>query len=191
MNTRGRKNLTHIDCSWCVITEKCKTTLIICKSSFWGTTSQDFACKASFKGMRKESHRVSTQFIVITSFLSFCGVLASPLTNPLRADGDISNVIPDYFDRKSFKAYHNSTPHDLRDIPIISYNSPDPDCNVGFKLAWSSTVGSPVYASPIIFPSGTVIIQSKLLILVNFYASLKNHIYCSSCQVLTVKNKFY
>lgn len=107
--------------------------------------------------MRKESRGLLNQIIVLTSFLSFIGVLASPLTNPLRADGDISNVIPDYFDRKSFKAYHNATPHDLKDIPIISYNSPDPDCNVGFKLAWSTSVGSPVYASPIIFPSGIIV----------------------------------
>ena len=78
----------------------------------------------------------------------------SSITNPLRADGDISKVLSDY-DGKTSKAYYNSTPHDLKELPIITYNSPDPDCNVGFRLAWSSTVGSPVYSSPVVFPSGT------------------------------------
>lgn len=96
----------------------------------------------------------STQIIAILSLIFLAEINTSPITNPHRVDGDINNVIPDYFDRKTTKAYHNSTPHDRKDVPIITYNSPDPDCNVGFKLAWSSTVGSPVYASPVIFPSG-------------------------------------
>jgi hypothetical protein len=85
----------------------------------------------------------------------------SSVTNPLRADGDISKVLSDY-DGKASKAYYNSTPHDLKELPIITYNSPDPDCNVGFRLAWSSTVGSPVYSSPVVFPSGTGIVSCEL-----------------------------
>lgn len=81
---------------------------------------------------------------------------SAPITNPHRPNSDITKVIPDYFDSKTAsKSYHNSFPHIRPDVPIIAYNSRDPDCNVGFKLAWSSTVGSPVYAPPVIFPSGT------------------------------------
>lgn len=79
-------------------------------------------------------------------------VEASSITNPLRHDGDISKVVPGYFDVKRKKDYFNMTPNALKDLPFISHNHPDPACNVGFHLAWSTTVGSAVFASPVSFP---------------------------------------
>ena len=107
----------------------------------------------------RSSSTLSISWMKFDVVALFCLVLlkerdASSITNPFRANGDISKVVPDYIDRKISKVYHNSTPHDLRELPIISYNSPDPDCNVGFKLMWTSIVGSPVYSSPVVFPSG-------------------------------------
>ena len=46
------------------------------------------------------------------------------------------------------------TPTALNNIPAISHGQSDPLCNVGFQLAWSTAVGSAVFASPVIFPSG-------------------------------------
>ena len=46
------------------------------------------------------------------------------------------------------------TPTALNNIPAISHGHSDPLCNVGFQLAWSTAVGSAVFASPVIFPSG-------------------------------------
>ena len=80
----------------------------------------------------------------------------SSISNPLKDDADIHKVIPDYYDTKRFKEYHNSTPSDLTDVPVISYNSPDPTCNVGFRLLWSSQVGSSVFGTPVIFPTGEI-----------------------------------
>ena len=102
---------------------------------------------------------------------------ASSITNPFRANGDISKVVPDYIDRKASKVYHNSTPHDLRELPIISYNSPDPDCNVGFKLTWTSTVGSPVYSSPVVFPSGISGICKTFSVYRSVMESLTRNVY--------------
>lgn len=106
--------------------------------------------------MRNNVRLSSTIKIIAVFSLTFIfKIYASPISNPLRADGDITKVIPDYFESKtSTRNFHNSTPHILKEVPIISYNSPDPECNVGFKLAWSANVGSSVYASPVVFPSG-------------------------------------
>ena len=79
---------------------------------------------------------------------------SAPKSIPLKDDANIAEVIPFYNRKVSPKNYFNSTPHARKEVPIISYNSPDPDCNVGFKLAWSSSVASPVYATPVIFPAG-------------------------------------
>ena len=79
-------------------------------------------------------------------------VEASSITNPLRHDGDISKVVPGYFDVKRKKDYFNMTPSAIKDISYISHGHPDPACNVGFHLAWSTTVGSAVFASPVSFP---------------------------------------
>ena len=63
-------------------------------------------------------------------------------------------MVPGYFDIKRKKDYFNMTPTALNNIPAISHGHSDPLCNVGFQLAWSTAVGSAVFASPVIFPSG-------------------------------------
>lgn len=46
--------------------------------------------------------------------------LASPITNPYRANGDITKVIPEYFDTKNrLKNYQNSTPIVLDEVPFL------------------------------------------------------------------------
>jgi hypothetical protein len=98
-------------------------------------------------------------FTTVAAFhIFFSAVKSSSISNPLRENGDIGKVIPDYFDTKRFKDYHNSTPSVLENVPVISYNSPDPACNVGFRLLWSSQVGSSVFGTPVIFPSGWLFI---------------------------------
>ena len=50
-----------------------------------------------------------TSFLVLISVLSVA--VASPVSNPLRPDGSIDNVIPDYFDSKSgTRAFHKGKP---------------------------------------------------------------------------------
>lgn len=131
---------------------------------------------------------------ILTAFclIFLYGVSTSPITNPLRSDSGIADAIPDYFDRKTTKVYHNSTPHARKNVPTISYNSPDPDCNVGFKLAWSSSVGSPVFSSPVIFPSGAVTIFMNLMLkFLNSFFSLLKPVDCNLLQVLMVISKYF
>jgi hypothetical protein len=45
---------------------------------------------------------------IIFSFYAFSN--SSPITNPLKEGGDVSKVIPEYFDTKKFKPYHNHSP---------------------------------------------------------------------------------
>lgn len=92
-------------------------------------------------------------------------VLSSPITNPLRSDEDIGNVLPEYFDSKRTKSFHTFTPNTtitaqeiISNIDALSFSE--------FKLRWSTTVGSPVYSSPVIFPSG---LEGKKQIYVNTF----------------------
>jgi len=79
----------------------------------------------------------------------------SPITNPLFENGDVSKVIPDYFDTKHrSKAYHNNTPLELTSVPEIRFDKDDVSCRVEFRVKWSASVGSSVYAPPSIFPAG-------------------------------------
>jgi hypothetical protein len=87
--------------------------------------------------------------------LVIVNTLASPITNPLKADGDIAKVIPEYFDSKTKKDFHTLFPNgsivaqELVSSPLHSQG------NVEFKLRWATTVGSPIYATPVLFPSST------------------------------------
>ena len=98
----------------------------------------------------------------------------SSISLPLKENGDITKVIPGYYENKQKKEYFNSTPSALRNLPVVSYHSSDPMCNVGFQLSWSSTVGSPVYGNPVIFPSGKIIRSSKRLMRL-IITKLDNH----------------
>ncbi len=84
-------------------------------------------------------------------------VLSSPITNPHGELGDIEKVIPDYFDsKKGNRAYHNSTPAYLIEAKEFSLSHMDKEasCSFDFHLKWTVHVSSPVYATPLIFPSG-------------------------------------
>ena len=76
----------------------------------------------------------------------------SLLSNPLRADGDVTKVIPEYSDVKTFKSYYNMTPENLRNVDVLKANLES--CNVDAHLKWTSVVGSSVYSTPVLFPSG-------------------------------------
>ena len=78
----------------------------------------------------------------------------SPITNPLREDGDISKIVPDYLDVKKFRAYHNSTPIIVHNAPEVHLSSSEASCSIDFRLKWSTSVGSSVFAAPVIFPVG-------------------------------------
>ena len=97
--------------------------------------------------------------IVILVDLAVLGLLvsASPITNPHLEKGDISLIIPDYFDsKKGTRMYHNSTPLSLDEAHefTLSHMDKDASCSLDFHLKWTAHVGSPVYATPLIFPSG-------------------------------------
>jgi hypothetical protein len=80
---------------------------------------------------------------------------ASPVTEPHLPGGDLGKVIPDYFDNKpGRRAYHNSTPDYKVDLHDSTHIDSDATCEIGLKVRWSSDVGGPVYATPVIFPSG-------------------------------------
>lgn len=82
------------------------------------------------------------------------GFLAgSPITNPLRSDEDIGLVIPEHFDSKRTKNYHSLHPNTSIAAQEASF-SIEHSMASEFSLRWSTSVGSPVYATPVIFPSG-------------------------------------
>jgi hypothetical protein len=79
-------------------------------------------------------------------------LISSTLSNPFRADGSLDHIIPEYNDIKRAKAYHNMTPVHRHDV--LELDSQLPSCGVDPKVKWSSVVGSSVYSTPVIFPSG-------------------------------------
>jgi hypothetical protein len=94
--------------------------------------------------------------IVLFLLLSFSHISEqSPITNPFKANGDINDIIPDYFDTKKFRQFHNSTPITRENVPIIRFDSDDPSCNIEFRLHWSTSVGSSIYAPSVLFPAGS------------------------------------
>jgi hypothetical protein len=79
-------------------------------------------------------------------------LISSTLSNPFRADGSLDQLIPEYNEIKKGKAYHNMTP--VRRHDVLELDSQLPSCGVNPKVKWSSVVGSSVYSTPVIFPSG-------------------------------------
>jgi hypothetical protein len=91
-------------------------------------------------------------FITLLVFAGTVFVIyASPITNPLKADGDISKIIPEYFDSKRTKDFYSLSPNISADA-FYTQHRDNLDCMVDFKLRWSAVVGSPVFSSPLIFP---------------------------------------
>lgn len=104
-------------------------------------------------------------------------VLSSPITNPLKPDGDIANVIPDYFDSntKDKKHYHKLSPLNNITVEEIKHKLISKSKNDKFKLLWSTVVGSPIYSAPVIFPNSKT---GKKQIFINTYyeyAEIVNH----------------
>ena len=98
---------------------------------------------------------MATILAFLLAIMTCC--LSSPITNPLLGDENLDKVIPEYFDSKKFRAYHNTTPVFIEDIPFIRQYNIDPLCvskSLELKLRWSTTLGSSVFAHPVIFPSG-------------------------------------
>ena len=88
-----------------------------------------------------------------TSFPLFAS--SAPLSNPLLNDTVVNLVIPQYFDNKRhFRKFHESVPEKLHQIPVITLKHKHPQCSISFKQRWSTSVGSSVYSTPVIFPSG-------------------------------------
>ena len=85
--------------------------------------------------------------LVVVAILDY--VISSSITNPLGADGDVSKVIPKYFDTKGTKAFYESTPTNLTDVKSITTD----ECKVEFRFRWSTNVGSSVFSPPIIYRS--------------------------------------
>ena len=80
---------------------------------------------------------------------------SAPLSNPLLNDTVVHKVIPEYFDNKRhFRKFHESVPEKLHQIPVITLKHKHPQCSISFKQRWSTNVGSSVYSTPVIFPSG-------------------------------------
>lgn len=77
--------------------------------------------------------------------------ILSSISNPLQPNGEISKIIPDYFDNKKTKPYHEFKPINLTNISVVHCNE---SCNVVFRFRWSSSVGSSVFSTPVIFPAG-------------------------------------
>lgn len=95
-------------------------------------------------------------------------VSGSPITNPLKPDGDVGNIIPDYFDSntKDKKHYHNRTPSNNITAEEIKHRLVTKSKSSKFKLLWSTVVGSPIYSTPVIFPNSKT---GKKQIFINTY----------------------
>ena len=93
-----------------------------------------------------------TLLFVFLPFLFITIASSSSITNPFNENGDIDNVIPEHFDhKKSEKSYHRSKPGVLSHVDTIREES---SCGVEFRFRWSTALGSSIFSSPIIFPSG-------------------------------------
>ena len=80
---------------------------------------------------------------------------ASTISNPLKEGGDITKVLPDYYDHKVTKAYHNATPSRTTAVGDVEFGkSGDNSCAIKFRLRWAAEVESAVLSPQVIFPSG-------------------------------------
>ena len=70
----------------------------------------------------------------------------------LRRDEDISKVVPEHVEKKAIKNYQLNEPGATGKVNKVNFD--DPACDVDVRLRWAASVGSSVYAPPVIFPSG-------------------------------------
>jgi hypothetical protein len=95
---------------------------------------------------------------------------SSPLTNPLTSDGEIGKIIPDHFETRRKKPYHELVPNKSHVVKELQTDLPS--CDVDFSLQWSTNIGSPVYASPVIYP-GTTHLENKNIFLSSYYENIE------------------
>jgi len=84
----------------------------------------------------------------------------------LKSDADIGTILPDYFDSKRTKQYHTLSPDSnitAQEVTSRAHYSSDAE----FRLRWATSVGSPVYSTPITFPSAAD--GSKQIFVNTFY----------------------
>lgn len=99
-------------------------------------------------------NRLIIEVVIIVVVVMAIGTLASPITNPLKSDQDLDRVIPDYFDSKKTKRYHAYSPNASITAQEVQFNL-ESGVAAEFSLRWSTTLGSPIYSPPVIFPSGS------------------------------------
>jgi len=103
----------------------------------------------------------------------------SPLTNPLKEGGDISQVIPSYLvsGSNARKAYYNETPAihlgaaDVQKKRHFETGKHESCSEVDFRIKWSSSVSSSVYSTPLIFQSSDG--GKKHILVSTFYQTLE------------------
>jgi hypothetical protein len=93
----------------------------------------------------------------------FALISSAPLSNPLTSDGEIGKVLPDHFESKKFKSYHEFTPNQNYTLKVFDYDEL-PSCDLEFNLKWSHNVGSPIYSTPVIFPGATNIENKNIFV---------------------------
>jgi hypothetical protein len=91
-------------------------------------------------------------------------VESSSITLPYNADGDLSKIIPEYFDSKRTKTYYNSTPVPPDQVKALFLQG---SCDVNFRLRWSTNLGSSIVSPPVLYPFQTT--SSKRIFLSTFY----------------------
>ena len=105
--------------------------------------------------------------IIWILLLHIASARASSISNPFNAQSKLDQVIPDYFDTKNrHKLYYNNTPLLLHNVSVVRYDSDDQDCNIDVNVKWSATIGSSVYAPPVIFDG---VNGKKQIFLTTFY----------------------
>ena len=98
--------------------------------------------------------------------------ISAPLSNPILNDTTVHLAVPEYFDNKRhFRKFEKSVPEVLHGVPIITLKHKHPQCSISFKQRWSTSVGSSVYSTPVIFPSGQE--GKKQIFLNTFYEFLE------------------
>jgi hypothetical protein len=122
--------------------------------------------------------RIAASFVLIALVSNTAE--ASPITNPLPEGGSLDAILPDYRDEPISedpkKQFHKMSPnYDMAANPVkLHSTSSSPSSSASsspasnrhrdenihcvdyeateFKLRWATTVGSAVYATPVIFP---------------------------------------
>ena len=93
---------------------------------------------------------------------------SSPVTHPLAPDGDLSSIIPDYFDSKTKgKDFYKRKPKYIKEANRVIV-SEEKTCGIDFRLDWSTVLQeSAVYSTPIIYQTDTFSDKRDIIIASN------------------------